>query len=129
LSRSSPNKYRRNAKVAVAEAEEKLAEIAAQIEALGPVTDVSRLAMVIKATREIGDISGQIATSGREEQDARAAISRGLKSLRPAVVGGGIDGKPRYYVIDVRALDRLASKRSFASRKVAQKSDAQPTLI
>ena len=74
-----------NAKTAVGEAEDKLAEIAAQIEALGTVTDVSKLATVIKATREIGDIAGQIANSKREEQEARAAIDRGLKALRPAV--------------------------------------------
>lgn len=76
-----------NAKAAVAEAEEKLAEIAAQMEALGPVTDVSKLAMVIKATREMGDIAGQIANSKRDQEEARAAISRGLKRLRPAVAG------------------------------------------
>jgi hypothetical protein len=44
-----------NAKAAVVEAEEKLAEIASQITALGLVTDVSKLAAVIKATRARGD--------------------------------------------------------------------------
>ena len=72
-----------NAKAAVSEADDKLAELARQIEALGPATDISKLAAVTKATREIGDIAGQIANSKRDEQDARAAIDRGLKSLRP----------------------------------------------
>src|SRR5205823_3141421 len=74
-----------NAKAAVSEADDKLAEFAAQIEALGPARDVSKLAAVIKATREIGDIGGQIANSRCEEQQVRAAIDRGLRSLRPAV--------------------------------------------
>jgi uncharacterized protein YhaN len=74
-----------NAKGAVTEAEEKLGEIASELETLGAVTDVSKLAMVIKATRELGDFAGQIANSKREEQEARAAISRALKALRPAV--------------------------------------------
>lgn len=74
-----------NAKSAVAEAEDKLGEIAAEIEAHGPVTDVSKLAAVIKATRELGDIAGQIANSKREEQEARTAIARLLKAMRPAV--------------------------------------------
>jgi uncharacterized protein YhaN len=74
-----------NAKGAVAEAEEKFGEIAADLEALGALTDVSKLALVIKATRELGDFAGQIANSKREEQEARTAIGRAQKTLRPAV--------------------------------------------
>jgi uncharacterized protein YhaN len=74
-----------NAKSAVAEAEDNLGEIAAEIEAHGPVTDISKLAAVIKATRELGDIAGQIANSKREEEEARTATARLLKALRPAV--------------------------------------------
>ncbi|MBB4364336.1 uncharacterized protein YhaN [Bradyrhizobium sp. CIR18] len=79
-----------NAKSAVAEAKEKLGEIAAEIEAHGPMTDVSKLAAVIKATRELGDIAGQIANSKREEQEARTAIARLLKALRPAVADAAV---------------------------------------
>lgn len=75
------------AKAAADEAEETLAELAAHIGKLGPVTAVSGLAAVAKATREIGDIGGQIANSKRDEQEARDAMSRELKSLRPAVSG------------------------------------------
>lgn len=74
-----------NAKNAVIEAEEKLGEIAAEIEAHGPVTDVAKLATVIKAMRELGDIAGQTANSKREEQETQTAIARLLKTLRPAV--------------------------------------------
>ncbi|MEY9178890.1 hypothetical protein ABIG06_000596 [Bradyrhizobium sp. USDA 326] len=69
----------------MAEAEEKLCEIAAEIEAHAPVTDVSKLAAVIKAARTLGDTAGQIANSKREEQEARASTARLLKALRPAV--------------------------------------------
>jgi len=79
-----------NAKSAEAEAEEKLGEIAAEIEAHGPVTDVSKLATVIKATRELGDVAGQIANSKREEQEARTAIARLLKALRPAIADAAV---------------------------------------
>ena len=74
-----------NAKAALAEADEKLAEVAEELQTLGAVTDVSKLATVIKATRELGDVAGQIANSKREEQEARSAIDRALKALRPAV--------------------------------------------
>jgi uncharacterized protein YhaN len=70
----------------VAEAEEKLSEIAAEIEAHGPVTDISKLATVIKATRELGDIASQIANSKREEEEVRATIARLLTAMRPAAV-------------------------------------------
>lgn len=74
-----------NAKAAVDEADDKLAELSSLIETLGPVTDVSKLTAVTKATRAMGHIAGQIANSKRDEEDARAAIDRGLKSLRPPV--------------------------------------------
>jgi uncharacterized protein YhaN len=74
-----------NAKVALADADDKLAELATQIEALGTVTDVSSLAAVIKATREIGDIGGHIGNAKRDAEGARVAIDRSLKFLRPAV--------------------------------------------
>jgi uncharacterized protein YhaN len=74
-----------NAKAAAGEADDKLAELATQIEALGAAADVSMLAAVIKATREIGDIAGHITNCKRDAQEACAAIDRGLKSLRPAV--------------------------------------------
>jgi uncharacterized protein YhaN len=79
-----------NAKSAMAEAEEKLGEIAAEIEAHGAVTDVSKLVTVIKATRELGDIAGQINNSKREEQEARATIARLLTALRPAVADAAV---------------------------------------
>jgi uncharacterized protein YhaN len=74
-----------NAKTAVNEAEDKQAELATQIEALGTPADMSRLAAAIKAARGMGDIVGQIANCKRAEQDTRAAIDRALKALRPAV--------------------------------------------
>lgn len=74
-----------NAKEAVAEAQDKLAEIEADMEALGALTDVSKLAMALKAVRDLGDLAGQIANSKRDEQEARVARDRALTTLRPAV--------------------------------------------
>jgi uncharacterized protein YhaN len=74
-----------NAKAAVSESDDKLAELAMQIEALGTATDVSKLTAVLKATRQIGDVAGHVASSRGDAQKARAVIERGLKSLRPAV--------------------------------------------
>lgn len=74
-----------NAKASLSEADDTLAGLAAQIEALGTAKDVSKLAAAINATRATGDIAGQIANCGRDEKEARAAIDRGLKALRPAV--------------------------------------------
>lgn len=79
-----------NARGSVAEVEEKLGEIDAEIEALGPLTDVSKLTMVIKAVRELGDLAGQIANSKREEKEARTAVDRALKILRPPVADPGV---------------------------------------
>jgi hypothetical protein len=74
-----------NAEAAMSEADDRLAELAAQTDALGVAANVSKLAAVTKATRGAGDIAGQIANSRRDEQEARAAIDRTLKTLRPAV--------------------------------------------
>lgn len=74
-----------NAGDGVREAEDKLAEIAEQIQALGAPADASRLAATLKATRAVGDIFGQIANCRREEEGLRAAIERALRALRPAV--------------------------------------------
>lgn len=79
-----------NAKAAAAEAQEKLAEIEAEIGALGALTDVSKLAMAIKAVREFGDLTGQTANSKRDEQEAHAAIARALKTLRPVVAESAV---------------------------------------
>ena len=99
-----------NAKNAVAEAEEKLAEIVAEIETHGPVTDVSKLAAVIKAARELGDIAGQIANSKREE--ARGAgcyytTAEGLAAGRRRCRRSGLERQflrcPRSRPIGMRA--------------------------
>jgi uncharacterized protein YhaN len=78
-----------NAKGVVAESEEKLSEIDADIKALGSLTDVSNLTIAMKAVRELGDLAGQIDNSMRDEQEARTAVGRALKTLRPAVADSG----------------------------------------
>lgn len=105
-----------NAKLAVSEADDKLAEFATQIEALGTAVDISKLAAVTKAARSIGDIGGQIANSKSNEQDARAAIDRGLKSLRPAVADHGA-----LAAMSVPPLDSVEAHRD-ACRDLEQRS-------
>jgi uncharacterized protein YhaN len=105
-----------NAIAATGEADDKLAELATQIEALGTATDVSRLAAVIKATRETGDIGGHIANSKREAQEARAAIDRGLKSLRP-----GVADQETLESMPVPPLDSVEAHRD-ACRNLEQRS-------
>jgi hypothetical protein len=46
--------------------------------------------MVIKAVRELGDLAGQIGNSKRDEQEARTAVDRALKTLRPAMANAGV---------------------------------------
>ena len=74
-----------NAKAAVAEAQDKIAEIDNDIGALGALMDVSKLAMALKAVSSVGDLAGQITNSKRNEREARAALDRALKALRPTV--------------------------------------------
>jgi uncharacterized protein YhaN len=74
-----------NAKTAVREATDKLAELAEQIGGVGTPNDVSKLTSVIKAVRAMGDIGAQVVSCKRDEQLARAAIDRALSSLRPPI--------------------------------------------
>ena len=74
-----------NAKTAVEEADEKVAELSTQRNEAGAEIDISRLSAVIKTTRDVSDIASRIATIEREAQDVRSKIARSLKSLRPAV--------------------------------------------
>ena len=105
-----------NAKSAVAEAEEKLGEIVADLERLGALTDVAKLAMLIKAARELGDFAGQIANSRREEQEVRTAIGRALKALHPAVSDyGALESMPVPPLASVD--DHREARRSLEQRQ------------
>jgi uncharacterized protein YhaN len=75
----------KNAKAAVDELEGQIADVQQELEGMGPSVDVSKLAAVVKATRESGDIAARINTVEIETREAKAVIERRLKSLQPLI--------------------------------------------
>lgn len=74
-----------NANVAVEEVERRIADLELELQSVGAPVDVSKLAAILKATRESGDISSRISAAEGELREENAAIQRLLKSLRPQV--------------------------------------------
>jgi uncharacterized protein YhaN len=74
-----------NAKTAVVELAGQIADLQQEIDGMGAPVDVSKLAAVVKATREGGDIASRIKTAETESREAKAAIERRLKSLKPLI--------------------------------------------
>jgi uncharacterized protein YhaN len=67
------------------EADDKHTDLTAQINALGPAIDSSRLSAVLKAIREKGDLAPRLTNAERDQADVLSAIKRGLAALHPAV--------------------------------------------
>ena len=74
-----------NAKAAVDELAGQIADAQQELDGMGAPTDVSKLAAVVKATREGGDIASRIKTAEIEIREAKAAVERCLKSLKPLI--------------------------------------------
>jgi uncharacterized protein YhaN len=74
-----------NAWNAMEEAEARLGDAEQMIAEMGSLVDMSRLAAVVQAVRESGDITSRIKVGEGEIKDAEAAIHQRLKSLRPEV--------------------------------------------
>lgn len=74
-----------NAKAGVDELEGQIADLQQEIDVMGMSADVSKLAAVIKATRESGDIASRINAAQTESREIKAAIERCLNSLRPMI--------------------------------------------
>ena len=72
-----------NAKAAVDELAGQIADMQQELDGMGAPVDVSKLAAVVKATRENGDIASRIKTAETESREVKAAIERRLKSLKP----------------------------------------------
>ena len=72
---------------ALKEAEQDLATLRERLGEMGDLTDVSRLAAVIKAVREQGDITGRIRVAEKEAKDAQGRVDRLLTSMHPAIPG------------------------------------------
>lgn len=74
-----------NAKVAVDELESQIADVQQELDGMGAPIDVSKLAAIVKATRESDDITSRINAAESETREAKAAIQRRLKALKPLV--------------------------------------------
>ncbi|MDR4470180.1 MAG: AAA family ATPase [Nitrospira sp.] len=74
-----------NAKVAVDELEGQIADVEQELAHMGEPIDVSKLAAVLKATRESGDVALRVEASESEIRGAKAAIERRLKCLNPLI--------------------------------------------
>jgi uncharacterized protein YhaN len=74
-----------NAKTAVEELAGQIADVQQEIDGMGLPIDVSKLAAVVKATRESGDIAARVKTAEAVSRESKAAIARRLKSLKPLI--------------------------------------------
>lgn len=74
-----------NARAAVDELAGQIADVQQEVDGMDAPVDVSKLAAVIKATRESGDIGSRIKTAESESREAKAGIDRRLKSLLPSI--------------------------------------------
>ena len=74
-----------NAKAAVDELAGQIFDGQQEIDSMGAPVDVSKLAVIVKATREGGDIASRIKVAETEIREAKLAIQRHLKSLKPPV--------------------------------------------
>lgn len=74
-----------NAKVAVDEFKDQIADVQQELDGMGAPIDVSTLAAVVKAARESGDIASRIRTAETETREAKATIERRLNSLKPLI--------------------------------------------
>ena len=74
-----------SAKAAVEELEIQIADVQEEFDAMGTPVDVSNLAAVLKATREEGDIASRIKITETEIREAKIAIDRRLRFLRPTI--------------------------------------------
>jgi uncharacterized protein YhaN len=74
-----------NAEAAVDELKDGIANLQGEIDLMGAPIDVSKLAAVLKATRECGDTASLIRAAETACRDAKVAIERGLKSLKPPI--------------------------------------------
>lgn len=70
---------------ALEEAEARVSDLRQQLDGMGAPVDVSKLAAIINATREVGDIAARISGTESEVQAAQAAIQRHLRVLKPQV--------------------------------------------
>lgn len=77
-----------NARAALAEAEDRLAELRGEISGIS-VVDAAPLAALIQSARQSGDLTARMQAAETEISDAAAAVRHALQSLRPTVPEAG----------------------------------------
>lgn len=75
----------RSARKALEEAQVGLQEKAERLEEIGEATDVSGLAAVLNAVRDIGDVAGRIRTARGQVTEISGGIEKKVRSLKPAL--------------------------------------------
>ena len=78
----------RSARKAVKESKVALRDKIERLEEIGEPTDVSGLAAVLSAVRDIGDVAGRIRTAQGQAADVSGEIEKKLRSMKPALPAG-----------------------------------------
>jgi uncharacterized protein YhaN len=95
-----------NARTAVDELGGQIADLQQEIDGMGAPVDVSKLAAILEATRESGDLASRIRSARTESREAKAAIERLLTSLRPM-----LDDEQRLVSLAVPTRDAIQNHR------------------
>ena len=78
----------RSARKALEESQVALQDKIERLEEIGEPTDVSGLAAVLNAVRDIGDVAGRIRTAQGQAADVSEEIEKKLRSMKPALPAG-----------------------------------------
>ena len=78
----------RNTRKALEEAQVALQDQTERLEEIGKATDVSGLAAVLNAVRDIGDVAGRIQTAQGQATEFSERIEKKLRSMKPALPAG-----------------------------------------
>ena len=78
----------RSARKALEESQVALRDKIERLEEIGEATDVSGLAAVLNAVRDIGDVAGRIRTAKGQVADVSEEFERKLRSMKPALPAG-----------------------------------------
>ena len=78
----------RSARTALEESQAALRDRTERLEEIGEATDVSGLAAVLKAVRDIGDVAGRIRTQKGQVAEMSGRIENKLRSMKPVLPAG-----------------------------------------
>ena len=78
----------RSVRKALEESQAALQDKTERLEEIGEATDVSGLAAVLNAVRDIGDVAGRIRTAQGQVAEISGGIKKKLQSMKPVLPGG-----------------------------------------